>query len=139
MNITKAQVRFQQPCVSKNEAIIAAGENLLENSFIEKPYIESMIAKEENDITYIGNGVAIPHGLNEDKKYVKKSGISVIHYPDGIQYDENQAFLIIGIAGGDNEHLKILQDLAVKLSDLEYVQSLVQTETVEEFLAIFNQ
>jgi mannitol/fructose-specific phosphotransferase system IIA component len=139
MKLTKQQVGFQQESVTKIYAIKVAGEKLLENGFIEEPYIQSMLEKEKTDITYIGNGIAIPHGLNEDKKYVKKSGISVIHYPSGIQYDDDKVFLVIGIAGGDNEHLEILQNLAVKLSDEEYVENLVAAASIEEFLEIFNQ
>ncbi|MBC9787541.1 PTS sugar transporter subunit IIA [Carnobacterium maltaromaticum] len=139
MKITKNQVEFQQESVSKEQAIKEAGRVLLKNNLIEEQYIESMLEKEKSDITYIGNGIAIPHGMNEAKKYVKKSGISVIHYPNGIQYDENKAYLIIGIAGGDNDHLEILQDLAVKLSDEDYVDLLVKAPNMDKFLEIFNQ
>lgn len=139
MKITKNQVGFQQESVSKEQAIKEAGRVLLKNNLIEEQYIESMLEKEKSDITYIGNGIAIPHGMNEAKKYVKKSGISVIHYPNGIQYDENKAYLIIGIAGGDNDHLEILQDLAVKLSDEDYVDLLVKAPNMDKFLEIFNQ
>ncbi|MFC0277044.1 PTS sugar transporter subunit IIA [Enterococcus devriesei] len=139
MKITKNQVEFKQESVSKEQAIKEAGRVLLKNNLIEEQYIESMLEKEKSDITYIGNGIAIPHGMNEAKKYVKKSGISVIHYPNGIQYDENKAYLIIGIAGGDNDHLEILQDLAVKLSDEDYVDTLVKASNMDKFLEIFNQ
>lgn len=139
MKITKNQVEFQQESVSKEQAIKEAGRVLLKNNLIEEQYIESMLEKEKSDITYIGNGIAIPHGMNEAKKYVRKSGISVIHYPNGIQYDENKAYLIIGIAGGDNDHLEILQDLAVKLSDEDYVDLLVKAPNMDKFLEIFNQ
>ncbi|MFS7424533.1 PTS sugar transporter subunit IIA [Carnobacterium maltaromaticum] len=139
MKITKNQVEFNQESVSKEQAIKEAGRVLLKNNLIEEQYIESMLEKEKSDITYIGNGIAIPHGMNEAKKYVKKSGISVIHYPNGIQYDENKAYLIIGIAGGDNDHLEILQDLAVKLSDEDYVDLLVKAPNMDKFLEIFNQ
>lgn len=139
MNISQNQVRHGQKSVSKLAAITKAGEVLLENGFIEEEYIASMLKKEESDITYIGNGIAIPHGLNEDKKYVKTSGISVIHYPQGIKYDDNEAFIIIGIAGEDSVHLEILQELAIKLSDEEYVKELIETQTLDSFIEIFNQ
>lgn len=138
MGITKNQLRFQQESIGKEQAIIDAGQVLLENNFIEEPYIQSMLAKEETDITYIGNGIAIPHGKNEDIKYVKDSGISIIHYPNGIQYDNEIVYLLIGIAGKGGEHLEILQNLAIKLSDEDFVNKLVAAPSAEDFITLFN-
>lgn len=139
MKIDKEQIEFQQDSELKMEAIKKVGRKLLDNGFIEDLYIPSMLEKEKTDTTYIGNGIAIPHGLNEDKKYVKESGISVIHYPEGIQYDDEVVYLLIGIAGTDNEHLEILQNLAIKLSDENYVNSLVKAKNIDDFVNIFNQ
>lgn len=139
MNINEKQILFGQKSVSKEEAIRTAGEVLFENGFIEAPYIESMLKKEESDITYIGNGIAIPHGLNEDKKYIKDSGISVIHYPDGIDYGQDQVYIVIGIAGDDSKHLEILQELAIKLSEESYVNKLIKADSLDVFLESFNQ
>lgn len=138
MNLTQNQVGFKRESVSKEEAIQAAGEILLKKGLIEEPYIQSMLEKELTDVTYIGNGIAIPHGLNKDRKYVKESGISVVHYPNGIQYDEYTAYIIIGIAGDDREQLSILQKLAIRLFDENCVSRLVKANTINEFLEIFN-
>ncbi len=139
MILTSKQVLFRQKSTTKEEAIKVAGKILLENQYIEPTYIDSMLEKEQTDITYIGNGIAIPHGLSEAKEYVNHSGISVVHYPDGINYNDDKAYLIIGIAGKDGDHLEILQDLAVKLSEMDYVNSLVNAVSIEEFIQIFNQ
>lgn len=139
MKVAASVVYFGLPSTNKEAAIRLAGEKLVENDLVETPYIESMLAKEKSDMTYIGNGIAIPHGLNEDKKFVKESGIVILHFPQGIQYDEQQVFLLIGIAGKDDEHLTLLQDIAIKLSDQMFVESLVQSTSQEEFLSLFNE
>ena len=138
MKINESQIKFGQNIVSKDEAIRTAGQVLLENGFVSKEYINSMIKKEETDITYIGNGVAIPHGRYEDRQYIQKSGISVIHYPEGIDYNNELAYLVIGIAANDDDHIEILQELAIKLSDESYVISLITSDTRELFIEKFN-
>lgn len=139
MNIKETQIRFNQPSVSKLDAIQVAGKVLLDHGFIEEAYIDSMIRKEDTDNTYIGNGIAIPHGLYDDMHYVKESGISVIHYPNGIQYGDAQVFIVIGIAAIGNEHIEILQNLAIKLSELSYVEKLIAAKTESEFYKLFNE
>ncbi|SEN93728.1 PTS system D-mannitol-specific IIA component, Fru family [Peptostreptococcus russellii] len=138
MNISNECTYFNLDSMQKMEAIKLAGEKLLENGFIEEAYIQSMLDKEKTDLTYIGNGIAIPHGLNDAKQYVKKSGIVLLHFPEGIDYDENKVFLMIGIAGKDDDHLEILQDIAIKLSEMDFVNSLLSSETKEEFITLFN-
>lgn len=138
MQVNMENILFGLESTKKEEAIRLAGDVLLKDGLIEEPYIESMLAKEATDITYIGNGIAIPHGLSDAKKYVNSSGISVLHFPQGIQYDDNIAYIIIGIAGKDNDHLILLQELAIKLSDPDFVEELVKAPTKEIFTSLFN-
>jgi len=77
----------------------------------------------------MGNGVAIPHGTNESKKYIESTGISFVQIPAGVDFgDGNIAKLVIGIAGQGDEHLKILQNLATALQDEDKTNLLVQTD-----------
>lgn len=138
MKVAPSVVYFDLPSMTKEAAIKLAGEKLVDIGLVETPYIDSMLAKEKTDVTYIGNGIAIPHGLHEAKKYVKESGIVILHYPQGIQYGSEDVFLLIGIAGKDDEHLTLLQELAIKLSDLEFVEKLVASKTQTEFIELFN-
>ena len=103
--------------VSKEEAIQAAGERLFKSGYVEKPYIEGMLARERDISTYIGKGISIPHGENAVKQYVKKSGIVVMQYPQGVQFGDNVAHLIVGIAGKDNDHLAILANIAMTMDE----------------------
>ena len=82
--LIKESILTEQSFSSKEKATILAGEILLSNGYIEKEYIDSMLEKLETQsfATYIGNGVAIPHGMAEGSKYVKHTGISVIQVPE---------------------------------------------------------
>lgn len=137
MNIGKDILYFDLPKMKKEEAIKLAGEKLLEHGLIESEYIDSMLEKEKTDQTYIGNKVAIPHGTLEGKKYVKKSGIVILHFRESIDYSGNDVNLIIGIAGLDGDHLEILSEIAIKLSSEEKVENLINADSPEEFIDMF--
>lgn len=137
MNIGKDILYFDLPKMKKEEAIKLAGEKLLEHGLIGSEYIDSMLEKEKTDQTYIGNKVAIPHGTLEGKKYVKKSGIVILHFRESIDYSGNDVNLIIGIAGLDGDHLEILSEIAIKLSSEEKVENLINADSPEEFIDMF--
>lgn len=111
--LLKENVKVGLPSVTKEEAIKAAGELLFASGYVDKPYIEGMLARERDISTYIGKGIAIPHGENAVKEHVKKTGIVVMQYPQGVEFaDGNVAHLIVGIAGKGDDHLVIIQNLA---------------------------
>ena len=105
--LLKENVKVGLKSVSKEEAIKAAGELLFKSGYVEKPYIDGMLARERDISTYIGQGIAIPHGENAVKKHVIKTGLVVMQYPQGVKFsDENTAHLIVGIAGKGDDHLE---------------------------------
>ncbi len=111
--LLKENVKVGLKSVSKEDAIRAAGELLFKSGYVEKPYIEGMLARERDISTYIGQGIAIPHGENAVKKHVIKTGLVVMQYPQGVKFsDENTAHLIVGIAGKGDDHLAIIANLA---------------------------
>ena len=122
---------------SKEEATIAAGEILLHNGYIEKDYIQSMLEKLDTQsfATYIGNGVAIPHGMSEGSKHVKHTGISVIQVPDGVLWNEEMAYVIVGIAANSDDHMGVLSALADAIEEEEDAKKLWQESSVDN---IFN-
>ena len=82
-----------------------------------------MLEREEMTSTFMGNFVAIPHGTDDAKKQVKKSGIAIIQVPDGVDFgDGNIVKLIFGIAGKGDEHLDILSNIAIVVSEEENVE-----------------
>ena len=118
---------------NKEKALNLAGELLFESGYVSKGYINSMHRREEVLSTYIGNGVAIPHGDKASEGEIKKSGIVVLQYPKGIDYGNGDiAYLVIGIAGRDKEHLSILSDLANVLENKEVVDKLINTTDPNE-------
>lgn len=130
------------PTVSKEEAIKAAGERLVKSGYVEQPYVEGMLARERDISTYIGKGIAIPHGENAVKQYVKKSGIVVMQYPNGVQFaDGNIAHILVGIAGKDNDHLAILANIAMTMDECsdEQLENLYKTTDPKVLYEMFTK
>ena len=125
--------------VSKEEAIKRVGEILAKEGYVKEEYIQAMLEREEIVSTYIGMGVAIPHGVGEAKKEVKKSGIAVLQYPNGIKFGDEVAYLVVGIAGVGDEHLTILSNIAMSLEDEVLVEKLRKTYDVNDILKVFNK
>ncbi|MGD7025188.1 PTS mannitol transporter subunit IICBA [Rossellomorea vietnamensis] len=123
---------------SKEEAIRFAGEALVKAGYVEDSYVDAMIDREGITTTYMGNNVAIPHGTEEAKKAVIKSGFTVIQVPNGVDFDGEQAKLIFGIAGKDGTHLEILSGIAVICSEQENVDQMVGAKTAKELKDIIN-
>lgn len=123
--------------VSKEEAIVMTGQKLFENGYIKEEYIEAMLEREKIMTTYMGMGVAIPHGVNEAKKEILSSGIVILQFPEGIDFDGEKAYLMIGIAGVGNEHLEILSNIAIVLDD-ELTERLKDSNSKAELLEAFT-
>ncbi|MBG9447523.1 PTS mannitol transporter subunit IICBA [Cytobacillus firmus] len=123
----------------KDEAIRFAGRVLVDAGYVEESYIEAMIERDNITSTYMGNDVAIPHGTEEAKKAVIKSGFTVIQVPNGVDFDGQKVRLIFGIAGKDGTHLEILSGIAVTCSDMDNIEKLASAESVETIMDIIGK
>lgn len=109
---------------SKEEAIRRVGQILYDGGYVDVSYIDAMIERENLTTTYMGMGLAIPHGTSEAKAAVIKSGIAVLQYPEGVEFGDEKAHLIIGIAGVGDSHLEILAKVSEALEDEEVLDRL---------------
>ncbi len=125
--------------MDKEEAIRYTGQILVDQGYVEPSYIEKMLERERVTSTYMGNFVAIPHGVEESKKDVVASGISVVTVQNGVDFDGNTVKILIGIAGKGDEHLEILSQIAIVLSEMENIEKLISTSSKEEVINLFNE
>lgn len=123
----------------KESAIRAAGRLLCDLGCVEESYIDAMIEREKLVTTYMGLGVAIPHGSADAKQSVKKSGIVVMQYPNGVDFGEEKAYLIFGIAGVGDEHLKLLERIAQTLEDHALLEDLKRNADTDKIMRAFNE
>jgi PTS system mannitol-specific IIA component len=138
--LTTNNILLQVPSEDKFAAIRRVGNLLVERGYVEPDYIEGMIARENSLTTYIGNGVAIPHGMPESVKYIKKSGIVIAQYPDGVVFDEGKvARLVIGIAGRGEEHIEVLGKIAIVCQDEDNIEAMVRARDPQEILDVIRR
>lgn len=123
---------------NKIEAITMAGNLLKEQGYVQKEYIDAMIRRDEEASVYLGNHFAIPHGVAGSEKYINKSGISFLQIPDGVDFDGETAYVMVGIAGKDGEHIEILGNIAAVCTDLDNIEKLRTTQDKKEVIKIFE-
>lgn len=106
---------------------------------VDASYIDSMHEREGSVSTFMGNGLAIPHGTNDAKSAIHSSAMSFVRYDEGIDWNGKTARFVIGIAGAGGEHLSLLQKVAKIFSNKESVAQLEAASTPEEILEIFGK
>ena len=104
------------------------GELLVKGGYVDEPYIAGMFEREAVTSTYIGMGIAVPHGTQASREYIRYSGIAVVQYPEGIDFEGEKAYLLVGIAGTDDTHLDMLSALSTVLSDEAVLEKVKTTD-----------
>lgn len=139
LNIENIKINLEY--VDKQDAIKMAGNLLYESGYVEKAYVEGMLAREKDVSTYMGRGIAIPHGDNAVKNLVKKSGIVVLQFPQGVDFGTGKAKLVVGIAGKGDEHLAILANIAIALDEYtdEQLEELFVTQDKKLLYNLFTK
>lgn len=97
---------------TKENVIRAVGQMLVDSGYVNQSYVDAMVKREESFSTYMGNELALPHGVEEAKKEINASGIAVMVFPEGTDWDGELVKVVVGIAGVGEEHLRILSVIA---------------------------
>ncbi|SDL56404.1 PTS system D-mannitol-specific IIA component, Fru family /PTS system D-mannitol-specific IIB component, Fru family /PTS system D-mannitol-specific IIC component, Fru family [Arthrobacter sp. ov407] len=124
---------------TRDAAIDEAGQLLLDRGAVDSGYVDAMHEREESVSTYMGSFLAIPHGTNAAKDHIMKSAVSVIRYPNGIDWNGKEVKFVVGVAGINNEHLHILSSIAKVFTNKAQVAQLEAATTVDEVLALFGK
>jgi PTS system mannitol-specific IIC component len=137
--LARESVVLTGSATTRDAAIDEAGWLLLARGAVDEGYIAAMHEREESVSTYMGSYLAIPHGTNAAKDHIRKSAVSVIRYPQGIDWNGKQVKFVVGVAGINNEHLHILSSIAKVFTNKAQVAQLEAATTVEEVLDLFGK
>ncbi|MCK9111495.1 fused PTS fructose transporter subunit IIA/HPr protein [Haemophilus influenzae] len=137
LELSESNIHLNANAADKQQAIEMAASALVQADNVENGYLQGMLARELQTSTFLGNGIAIPHGTLDTRSMVKKTGVQVFQFPQGIEWGEgNIAYVVIGIAARSDEHLSLLRQLTQVLSDEDTAAKLAKITDVAEFRAI---
>ncbi|KRE83286.1 PTS mannitol transporter subunit IICBA [Arthrobacter sp. Soil764] len=137
--LARESVVMRGSATTRDAAIDEAGRLLLARGAVDEGYIAAMHEREESVSTYMGSFLAIPHGTNAAKDHIRKSAVSVIRYPEGIDWNGKQVKFVVGVAGINNEHLHILSSIAKVFTNKEQVARLEAATSEDEVLELFGK
>lgn len=128
LNLNRDNIKLGASAVDKTDAIQQVGTLLVDTGHMKPGYVSSMMEREKVANTYLGNGIAIPHGLPRDRELIRETGIAVLQLPKGVEWNMGETVhLVVGIAAKSDEHIEILANLTHVLGDEAAVQQLATT------------
>ena len=134
--LLRENIRVNCKADTQEQVIRQVGQMLVDSGYVKQSYVDGMVEREKTFSTFMGNGLALPHGVEAAKKEIKSSGIAVLTFPEGTDWDGNKVNVVIGIAGVGEEHLDILSVIADKRMDETAAEKLAtgDVDTVYEIL-----
>jgi PTS system mannitol-specific IIA component len=136
--LAEASINLDASASGRDDAIRQAGEALMAVGAVDKEYIDAMLDRENSVSTFMGEGVAIPHGTLAAKDAVKSDALSLIRFPNGVDWDGNDVRLAFGIAAKGNGHIALLSQLATILMDPDKAEALRNATTTDAVYALLE-
>lgn len=121
---------------STADAINEAGQLLVAAGAVEAAYVDAMHERESSISTYMGNGLAIPHGTNEAKDAIRRTGLSFVRYAEPVDWNGKPAEFVVGIAGAGKDHMALLTKIAQVFLKPDDVARLREAQTPEDVRSI---
>ena len=142
MEVEKSLIKLNQQFTNKEEAIRYCGQLLADGGYVKPDYIDAMVRRDQELSVYMGNFIAIPHGTDDAKKEVLKTGVTVVQVPKGVNFgteeDPQIATVLFGIAGLGNEHLELIQKISIFCADVDNVVKLADAQSQDEIIRLLN-
>ncbi|MGR2703901.1 fused PTS fructose transporter subunit IIA/HPr protein [Vibrio campbellii] len=139
LKLSKNDITLSQSATDKFEAIKSIAQSLTDKGLVEQGYVEGMLNRENQNSTFLGNGIAIPHGTTDTRSMVKTTGVAVHHFPEGVEWgDGNKVFVAIGIAAKSDEHLGILKQLTKVLGADGVEERLRNAKNEDDIIALLH-
>lgn len=138
LSISRDDIRLGCASVDRERSIRDSGALLVARGYADAPYVDAMVERDRLTSVYIGMGIAIPHGTNDAKESVQRTGVVLQQYPAGVDYDGESAQLVFGIAGKGEEHLEVLANICRILEDEEVLEKMKTTDDVDWVLSVLS-
>lgn len=140
LQLMQDDIYLNQQADNKQDAIKQIAHALTEKKYVEQGYVDGMLERESQAATFLGSGIAIPHGTTTTRHLVKKTGVQVFCFPQGVVWgdDGEKAYIAIGIAASSDEHLTLLRQLTHVLGDEDVEERIKQIKTKDDAIALLT-
>jgi PTS system mannitol-specific IIA component len=136
--LAESSIRLDSHASDRLDAVRQCGQALLEAGAVDESYIDAMLQREQSVSTFVGEGVAIPHGTLAGKEAVKQDALVVLRFPDGVDWDGNDVRVCVGIAAAGGGHIALLSQLAEILLDPAKAEQLRSATSAEQVYALLT-
>ncbi len=133
-----AHVRLDATAADREDAIRQCGAALVGAGAVEPAYVDTMLERERSISTYVGEGVAIPHGTLAGKDVIRHDAVSFVRFPGGVDWGGRQVVLCIGIAARGDGHVRLLSELAQILLDPDQARALRESSDIDEVVRLLQ-
>ncbi|BAL91333.1 putative phosphoenolpyruvate-dependent sugar phosphotransferase system EIIA [Actinoplanes missouriensis 431] len=137
--LDRRAIRLDEKAGSKEDAIRLTGAALVEIGAVEPGYVDTMLAREKSISTYVGEGVAIPHGTLDGKALVKRDALAVLRFPAGVDWDGERVSVCVGIAAAGDGHVELLAALAEILLDADDARALREAAEADTVINLLGR
>jgi mannitol PTS system EIIA component len=136
--LDRRAVRLDATATGREDAIRQCGEALVAAGAVDPSYVDTMLDRERSVSTYVGEGVAIPHGLDMSRALVRRDSLAVLRFPDGVDWDGETVRVCVAIAARGDGHVALLSALARILLDPARARALRESTDPAEIVAMLQ-
>ena len=139
LELTLEQISMGQTAVDKSAALQLLADKLVADGLVAEGYLDGLRAREAQGSTFLGQGIAIPHGTPDTRDLVFATGVRLLQFPEGVDWGDGQmVYLAIGIAAKSDEHLRLLQLLTRALGETDLGEALRRASSAEALLKLLQ-
>lgn len=138
LTIETENIRLNAQVRKKTDAIKMAGRLLVDSGKINAKYVKSLHKREAVSNTYIGSGIAIPHGMTTDRHHINETAIAVVQIPEGVPWGEETVYLVVCLAARSDEHIDLIRRLTHLIDDEAALDLLRRTDSSDEIIKVLS-
>lgn len=139
LELALEQISMGQVAADKSAALQLLADHLVADGLVAPGYLQGLQDREQQGSTFLGQGIAIPHGTPQTRDQVHTTGVRLMQFPDGVDWGDGQiVYLAIGIAAKSDEHLRLLQLLTRALGEDDLGPALRTAKTPEDLLKLLQ-
>ncbi|MDG4766038.1 PTS sugar transporter subunit IIA [Solwaraspora sp. WMMD406] len=134
--LERRAIRLTEHAADRDAAIRRCGETLVEIGAVTEEYVAAMLQRERSVSTYVGEGVAIPHGTLASKEAVRRDALAVLRFSEAVDWDGFPVTVCVAIAARGDGHVELLAALAQILLDPDSARALREATDIDDVLRL---